>query len=221
MSQYLSLLKSMLRPSGKVSFLKSLPQTAAILDVGCGNNSPYNIKKISPGFRYTGIDIQDYNQSRGNDADRYIITTSREFANTIGSLESEFDGVISAHNLEHCEDRVATLKAMVAVVRPGGKLYLSFPCSQTISFPRRAGTLNYYDDSTHRSSPPDVAEVLRIFEESGLDVVKLHNPCQPIFYRILGFLFEPISALRRKVMMGTWDYYGFETVIWGQRPTPR
>ena len=31
-------------------------------------------------------------------------------------------------------------------------------------------------------------------------------------------LLEPISSARARVMHGTWDIYGFESVIWASRP---
>ncbi|MEM3334256.1 MAG: methyltransferase domain-containing protein [Thermoplasmata archaeon] len=45
----------------------------------------------------------------------------------IVELNQEYDAVISAHNLEHCNDRYGTLEAMLKVIKVGGKLYLSFP----------------------------------------------------------------------------------------------
>ena len=63
------LVKKILRPNGKDAFLMSLPRAAEILDVGCGNNSPFRTKKILPKCIYTGIDIGDYNQSKPNLAD--------------------------------------------------------------------------------------------------------------------------------------------------------
>jgi hypothetical protein len=70
-----------IRPNGKIDFLSSLPNNASILDVGCGNNSPYRTKRIVPNCVYTGIDVGDYNQTKPNKADGYIITSPENFCN--------------------------------------------------------------------------------------------------------------------------------------------
>jgi len=36
---------------------------------------------------------------------------------------------------------------------------------------------------------------------------------QPIGLYFIGFLVEPFSKLFNKVLIGTWEYYGFETII--------
>ena len=118
------------RPNGKVDFLSSLPDNASILDVGCGNNSPYRVKRIVPNSKYTGIDIGDYNQTKPNKADNYIITTAESFNNEISKFSDKFDAVISSHNIEHCNNREENLEAMLNSLKIGGKIFLSFPCSQ-------------------------------------------------------------------------------------------
>ena len=52
-----------LKPNGKINFLKKMNQTSTILDVGCGNNSPLITKTILPKSFYVGIDIENHNQN--------------------------------------------------------------------------------------------------------------------------------------------------------------
>lgn len=94
-----------LRPWGKSAFLLSLPHHCRVLDVGCGNNSPYKTKKLCPKCYYTGIDISDYNQTELNCADQYVILNPEKFAEGIRTLGSAYEAVISSHNLEHCDHR--------------------------------------------------------------------------------------------------------------------
>jgi SAM-dependent methyltransferase len=205
------------RKSGKHSFLGRLAPLCSILDVGCGNNSPQNTKNILPGCFYTGIDIGHYNQQNPNAADKYVITSPEGFVSEISSYKECFDAVISSHNLEHCNDRDGTLSAMLIAVKPGGYIYLSFPCEESVSFPKRKGTLNYYDDNTHKGVPPSFDEVLLKIQASGFDVhVKVRNH-RPTLLRTLGWLLEPISKRSKKVLRGTWEFYGFETIIWAQK----
>jgi len=104
----------------KSAFLHQLKPDARILDVGCGNNSPFYTKNILPECVYTGLDIGDYNQSQPNLADQYVVTTPAKFAEAIYAFNEAFDAVISTHNLEHCDDRDMTVDAMLGAVSPGG-----------------------------------------------------------------------------------------------------
>jgi SAM-dependent methyltransferase len=200
-------------PNGKVHFLSRLKGDAAVLDVGCGNNSPFQIKTILPNSVYTGIDIGDYNQTKPNKADHYILTSPEEFANAIGKFNESFDAVISSHNLEHCNDRFATFEAMLRATRVGGRMYVSFPSARSVSFPSRAGTLNYFDDPTHKGSPPDFDLLVSMAKDFGFEVRFANRSNRPILSRLIGFLFEPVSRFKRKVLRGTWEYYGFESVL--------
>jgi SAM-dependent methyltransferase len=188
------------------------------LDVGCGNNSPYQIKTMFPNIIYTGIDIGDYNQTKPNLADNYIITSPEKFADKIAELENSFDTVISSHNLEHCNDRNKTLNAMIKALKMGGYLYLSFPTENSINFPGpRAGTLNYYDDPTHKGVPPKFDEIIEILMSNGMEIVFASKAYKPFFYYLIGMLLENKSKKEKKVWWPIWAYYGFETIIWARK----
>lgn len=45
---------------GKGGFLKTLPRGSTLLDVGCGNGSPYWFKANRPDLYYVGLDVGDY-----------------------------------------------------------------------------------------------------------------------------------------------------------------
>lgn len=213
--------KAALTPRGKQAFIRGIAPGGALLDVGCGNDSPYQAKLQRADLRYTGLDVGDYRQSAParDYAERYILTTPERFAAEIARLGAGFDAVISAHNLEHCLEPGAVVQAMCAQVRPGGRLYLSFPCEASLGFPHRAGTLNFNDDPTHRA-PPVFKDVLAGIRAAGLRVdfvCRRHRPPIPF---LIGLLLEPLSFATRRVMplRSTWALYGFETVIWASRP---
>lgn len=207
------LISIVLHPNGKVHFLSRLREDAAVLDVGCGNNSPYLVKSILPRSVYTGIDIGDYNQTRPNKADHYILTTPEEFASRIAAFYQCFDAVVSAHNLEHCNDRYATFEAMLRATRVGGRMYVSFPSGRSVSFPRRAGTLNYFDDPTHKESPPDLDRLLAMAERHGFKPVFVTRSNRPFWSWLIGMVLEPVSHIRRTVLRGTWEFHGFEAIM--------
>jgi len=206
-------MKKILRPNGREDFISNLPNGANLLDVGCGNNSPFKTKIINNSLIYTGLDIGDYNQTTPNLADKYILSTPEEFALTISKMTNSFDAVISSHNLEHCDDRQATLIAMLDSIKVGGRLFISFPSERSVEFPSRGGTLNYFDDPTHKLKPPSYAEVIQTIISKGFEIQFQSPNYSPVMSRFLGFILEPLSRLRNQVMFATLAFYGYETII--------
>lgn len=210
---------SWLRRRGKQAFLKSLPPGARVLDVGCGNNSPRDTKVLRPDIVYTGLDVGDYNQQDAiRYADRYVVVPPAEFASAIAAHAGTMDAIVSSHNLEHCDDPQAVLAAMAAALRPGGQLFLAFPCEASVGFPRRLGCLNFFDDATHQAVPlwDTVVQSLR---SGGVTPVYATRRYRPMPLAAAGLLLEPVArALGRNMPAGaTWALYGFESIIWGRR----
>lgn len=211
-----NVIKKLMKPYGLISFLSKLSDSSRILDVGCGNNSPERTKQLLPNCYYVGLDIGDYNNKLSPEkiADEYIECMPEDFASTIATLDKKFDAVVSSHNLEHCQDSVSTLKAMLGTLNPDAICYLAFPCEASVNFPSRIGTLNFFDDETHAEAPPNLQKVLAIVADCNCQVEILKPRYRPTLLFILGFFIEPFSFFYRKVMAGTWSLYGFETVLW-------
>ena len=55
---------------------------------------------------------------------------------------------------------------MCISLKQDGILYMAFPCEESVTFPSREGTLNFYDDPTHINIP--------IFDDI-LDQIKSNN----------------------------------------------
>ena len=206
------MIKKIVSPQGKTAFLNGLKKDCVLLDVGCGNDSPKKIKKIIPKCLYYGIDVDDYNQSSSEFADEYIITNSKSFVNSIKRYDNFFDAIISSHNLEHCEDWKGTLRAMYSALKKDGKMYISFPSHKTKNFPSRVGTLNFFDDTTHKNLiySSEFYQELKFLKSEILFSTESYQPSILFF---LGFLLEPISNFKKKVLPGTWAYYGFEQIF--------
>lgn len=200
---------------GKHSFVDQCPPNAKVLDVGCGNESPKFFKRLRPDIYYVGLDVGDYHQSPQSlqAADEYILAPPEEFDAAIGTFKGRFDGIVSSHNLERCNDPAAVLVNMAGALARGGRLYLSFPSEASVGFPSRDGCLNFYDDPTHNIVPNfnGVCETLR---REGLRIQYAAPRYQPVVKRAQGLLLEPVSRTRGRVMSGTWALYGFESVIW-------
>lgn len=209
-----------LRARGKLAFLRSLSPGARVLDVGCGNNSPRDAKILRPDLVYHGLDVGDYNQGDASItyADSYDVVAPDRFADAIGRYEGQMDAVVSSHNLEHCLDPQAVLQAMARALRPGGRLYLAFPCEESVRFPSRRGTLNFFDDPTHRLVPA-WSGVLAKLRECGLATDLTCQRYRPGLLFVIGLLLEPLGRLAARNVPGsaTWALYGFESIIWARR----
>ena len=206
-----------LRPHGKKAFIANISENSRILDVGCGNLSPIIAKDLSDSCYYVGIDIVDYNQSDESKAvmDEYFVVSPVNFAEGITDLDSKFDLVISSHNLEHCFERWEVLDAMLNKVEVNGLLYLSFPSEASTQFPsRQSGCLNYFDDDTHHGEPPNLHRIIEFIEKrDGFEIIFLAKNYSPKLLKMIGFIFEPLSRLTKKTKTGTWELYGFETIV--------
>nr|WP_297771106.1 class I SAM-dependent methyltransferase [uncultured Butyrivibrio sp.] len=200
----------------KTMFLYKMPHNPHVLDVGCGNNSPKFIKSRRPDVHYTGIDVCDYNQSGTSiqQADKYIISTPESFSSDIAHMNSQFDIVISAHNIEHCNNPMETIDAMCLALKSGGCLYMAFPSEKSISFPSRQGTLNFYDDPTHRYVP-EFEKIIDALKQNGMSIDFAEKQYKPFGKYVLGSIIEKIY--KKKVTRFTWAYYGFESVIWAHK----
>jgi 2-polyprenyl-3-methyl-5-hydroxy-6-metoxy-1,4-benzoquinol methylase len=213
--------EAVLLPMGLFGFLKELPPNPRILDIGCGNNSPQRVKGQRPDAVYTGIDVGDHNQTGDSlaHADRYVVARSADFAETMSAFGAgAFDAVISNHNLEHCEAPDAVLAAIGNVLAPGGRLFLAFPSEASVNFPSRKGTLNFFDDPTHRAAP-EWTHVLSMLDRMKLKVQKASRRYRPLLPAAVGLLLEPWAAATGRLapLAGTWALYGFESIVWAEK----
>ena len=210
-----SKIKSMLRPKGLRSFITtSKKQSAKLLDIGCGNESSIFINSVNPKIKIHGIDVCDYNQTVKSKKlyAVYTIAPEDEFDISITKLNGYFNYITSNHNIEHCNKPERVFDAMIEKLLPGGMLFIASPSLSSTEFPSRMGTLNFFDDSTHKLP----VDLLNLYEKraSILELVFYSKQYKPLFWRIIGFLNENASRKNKTVKIGTWDYYGFEQIMW-------
>ena len=191
-------IKKILYPYDKHIFLLQLPKDSKILDVGCGSEFSYHTKRILPSCNSTGIDVVDYNNKMPRLHDRYVITDPANFAGEIYKFNAHFDAVLSTHNIEHCDDRAKTLDAMLKAIKPGGHLYMRFPSEISAQLPSRRGCLNYFDDPTHKGSPPNFNRLLEKIKDDNFDIVFAANEYRPLLSVAEGFLNERKSRKENK-----------------------
>ena len=213
-----SIFKKRIPRNSKTAFIyNKIPEKGKVLDVGCGNNSPRYVKQIRPDVYYVGLDIDVYNQSADPEeyANEFIIVAPERFHTAIDEKKNEYDAVISTHNLEHCNDYVSVLVAMTNALKKDGLLYLAFPCEDSVHFPNRKNSLNFYDDSSHKEVIP-YSKTISILKENGMTILFTRKRFRPVIPFVMGLFYEPLGKLLKKqlsFMSATWALYGFETVI--------
>lgn len=213
-----------INPNDRSSFLyllgiKNKNRPIKILDVGCGNESVTYVRNCIDDIYYVGIDVGEYNTSNKSKKlmDEYYITSPEDFHKKIDEFEGQFDVVISSHNLEHCNKPYLVAEAMAKALRKNGRAYISFPSKESVKFPKgRKGTLNFFDDPTHQKLI-DCEQILKIYEKYGFAVEKKVRNNRPFISRMIGMINEKKSARDNIVLRGTWEYWGFETIIWLKR----
>lgn len=217
-----SILVKLLKPKGKIGFLSNIKKFKNILDIGCGNNSVLTIKKHFKDIYYTGVDVKNFesispeyslNKISHSLIDKHILCEPENFAKTIENIQNLQDIVISSHNIEHCFEREKVLAAMLKKISSGGSLYLSFPCSDSVNFPKRKGCLNYYDGDDHLGIPPDFDEIIKTLKSKNFQITFATKRYRPIILLIIGLILEPLSFFLKKRFIGTWELYGFESII--------
>lgn len=205
----------LLRPKHKYSFIHSIINKGRVLDVGCGNDSPYKTKYLRPDIYYVGLDIGIYNQKENvGCVDEFIIATPENFHEKIYSFSDHFDAIISTHNLEHCDRYIDVTLAMIKALKENGLIYISFPCEDSVHFPHRHGSLNFYDDDTHKNLIP-YSSFLSLLTDNGMEILFSTKNYRPPVSFLIGLLFEPFCRFLKKLapMGATWSLYGFETII--------
>ncbi len=207
-------LRSIIDPYSKISFILKIKKNSKILDIGCGNNSVKLIKSIVSNVNYTGIDISDYNldEQAKKQINKYILSSPNMFHEEIKN-HGEYDYIISSHNLEHCNDWKKTAESMCKATAKKGMLFISTPSVKSLTFPSRAGTLNFYDDETH-NIPVNITELKDIIKANGMEIIYFKDGHSTKLTRLIGMIQEMKSIRNNRVLSFTWAYWGFESIIW-------
>jgi 2-polyprenyl-3-methyl-5-hydroxy-6-metoxy-1,4-benzoquinol methylase len=206
-------LKAFLNRYSKTNFIYNIPKFGNVLDVGCGNDSPYRLKLIRSDLHYTGIDIYDLNTiSSKKAADIFIKSDELNFNNDLIKL-GKYDSIICSHVIEHVKEYAPLITIMIDKLKDGGQLYLSYPTLNSTNFPSRKGTLNFYDDNTHISIIN--SEIIKEILKKSNCKYKLIISNKPRILWLIGLILEPYSIIiNRNAPFGTtWAYYGFEDIF--------
>ena len=158
-------------------FIKTLPPSAAVLDVGAGDGSlqvfrhwpdpprPDLLMFAWAGIKGASFDLYDASE----------VGSWPEHPPSFGGRR--FDAIIAANFVEHIDDPIAFVEWSIARLAPGGRLYLEWPRPESALLPTTADlaalglpimTGNYFDDATHRATIPDAGAVRSAIAGAGL-----------------------------------------------------
>jgi ubiquinone/menaquinone biosynthesis C-methylase UbiE len=106
------------------------PQSADILDFGCGSGD-IALHLANAGHRLTGYDLSAamIAQASQSDHDRVVrwIASAPDASDALPFAGASFDTVVASSVLEYVPELDATLKELVRVLRPGGRLFATVP----------------------------------------------------------------------------------------------
>lgn len=214
----------------------SLPEHPLILEAGCGTGG--NLGLLEQRGRVSAF--EPFDDAAGSARDRYPTSDVRygRLPDEVPFTEGTFDLVAALDVLEHVDDDVASLAALVRLAKPGGSIIVTVPAHQLLwgSHDRRLHHMRRYGrrqlreiaeasgaevvfESAFNTVLAPIAVVYRLLENSsGIGLGNQERLPTPVVNRVLGWLF----ALERRII-NRWAIpfglsYGF--ILRRPRPTP-
>ena len=187
----------------------------AVLDVGCGNNSPMVTKYWFPDCFYAGVDRDPYynNSEEALELIDQFFEIDLDDGNLDAIPNDTYDLIIMTHIIEHLIEGDKVMVELIKKLKKGGHMYIEYPSFKSVKLPSMRGTLNFFDDDTHRRIYTQV-ELYNLFIKHDCHVVKGGTRRYWIFV-----LLTPIRMLwdlvRYRYVNGSvlWDLMGFAEYI--------
>jgi SAM-dependent methyltransferase len=143
-----------------------------ILDAGCGQGVfSFELAKRHPEAQVLGIDMEPTLVARDNAvARRAGLSNCRFQVADVTQIEFEgrFDLVVSVDNLEHVEDDVTAMRALLRALKPGGQLVVHVPGYERrwLMFGRRVN----FDVPGHVRPGYRSEELVRKLQDAGFEI---------------------------------------------------
>jgi SAM-dependent methyltransferase len=171
--------------------LAGLPEHARVLDVGCGDGRLLRLLgRRAPAIELHGIELP------GPAADRAATVPGLHLHR--GSLDDatypdgHFDLICLVHVLEHLPEPGAALQRLARLLRPGGRLLLSFP-NVASAQARVFGTAWFHLDAPRHLALPPPAAIEHVLSRRGLVPETLQHACWE--QNLYGWLQSALNAI--------------------------
>lgn len=162
----------------KMAFLKMLPRSAVVADIGAGDGSLSSIRRW-PAPARSDLQLHAYALEKGQAFDEYVsyeIGDWNEAPPEFGGLS--FDAVVCVHFIEHIDDPVTFCNWLGRKLVPGGRAYIEWPSSRSIDLPSKhllkdAGvelTISRFDDDKTHQRLPNMDGIIESMKAAGLSI---------------------------------------------------
>jgi SAM-dependent methyltransferase len=204
----------------KYRFVDSLnKENLNVLEIGIGNDAPLNFKKFYPNAIYDGLDIDlSYNLSKESiDFLNKFFPFDLEKSDLKEIKENYYDYIICAHVIEHLDNGKEVVDILGRKVKSGGLIYFEYPSERSKKLPSKKGSLNFYDDKSHKNTY-DINELKEILIENNFEIIRSGNKRDII--RIIFFPYIALKSLLTNGYIGGyafWDLLGFADYILAKR----
>ena len=65
--------------------------------------------------------------------------------------------------------------------------------------------------------PPKFQALTDELKNNNFEIIFSIQRNKPILLWLIGLIIEPYSKYKKKILKGTWEYYGFESIIWAKK----
>jgi 2-polyprenyl-3-methyl-5-hydroxy-6-metoxy-1,4-benzoquinol methylase len=198
-----------------LSVLAPLSPGRRILDFGCGEGA-FVAQAVAEGWEASGVDLNAglVEHARRHWGIETLVGGSLE--EFLAANPQPYDAIVTSQVFEHLQEPRAMGAALVAMLKPGGVIYIDVPnANQLGEWVQRGKTL----DPTAHWNHFTVKTLERLVRDLGCDVV--HGTAAPSLvgvYRRVGFDQRTANALGR-VSRRTLPGIGTGACVIGRRPT--
>lgn len=192
-------------------------QTRNFLDLGCGNSSPdkfYIIFKKS--MKYFGVDREEYDMRKFDKKEMNYFILDLEQTKLKSLFTNVKFGMINfSHVIEHLDNGKDVIMQLRDLQPAGGLLYIETPSEESVYFHHKnvKGTLNFYDDLTHKKVYP-LGGIISVLTNCNYKILKCGK--RRDIRRILFYLFPDIIFTLLKIPVDgamLWDIKGFASFV--------
>ncbi len=190
----------------------------SVLEAGAANGSPEMFFRYCKGYEYDAVDItKECVSEKGMKLVNKFFIADLEKDGLEEIPSGYYDYVTVAHVIEHLENGEEAVKNLSRKLKTGGLMYIEYPSEKSARFPSMKGTLNFYDDPTHKRFY-DIQALMSLLVNEGFEILK--SGIKRDIFRIIGIPFMVIkSLLTLGYIRGSafWDLFGFAEYILARR----